>query len=78
MGTALGDAILIALYAYDPEIVILGGSVSRAYPLFERAMRERLQSYAFPHALPRLRIVCTETADVALLGAAAIYLDAVD
>ncbi len=78
VGTALGDAILIALYAYDPEIVILGGSVSRAYPLFERAMRERLQSYAFPHALPRLQIVCTETADVALLGAAAIYLDAVD
>ena len=78
VGTALGDAILIALYAYDPEIVILGGSVSRAYPLFERAMHERLRSYAFPHALPRVQIVCTEIADVALLGAAAIYLDAID
>ena len=78
VGTALGDAILIVLYAYDPEIVIIGGSVSRAYPLFEPAMRERLQSYAFTHALRRLQIVCTETSDVALLGAAAIYLDGVD
>lgn len=78
MGTALGDAILIVLYAYDPEIVILGGSVSRAYPLFEQAMRERLQSYAFPHALQRLRIARSETNDVALLGAAAIYLDGIE
>lgn len=78
VGTALGDAILIVLYAYDPEIVILGGSVSRAYPLFEPAMRERLQSHAFPHALRRLRIACSETNDVALLGAAAIYLDSID
>jgi len=78
MGTALGDAILIVLYAYDPEMVILGGSVSRAYPLFEQAMRERLQSYAFTHALRRLQIVRTETDDIALLGAAAIYLNSVD
>lgn len=78
VGTALGDAILMVLYAFDPQIIILGGSVSRAYPQFEQAMRERLQSYVFPHALRRLQIVCTETNDVALLGAAAIYLDGVD
>jgi glucokinase len=78
VGTALGDAILIALYAYDPEIVILGGSVSLAYPLLERAVRERLQTYAYPHALRRLQIACSETNDVALLGAAAIYLNSVD
>lgn len=75
VGTALGEAILIALYAYDPEIIILGGSVSRAYRLFEKAMRERLESYAFPHALRRLKIVCSEAEDVALLGAAAIYIN---
>ena len=58
--------------------MILGGSVSRAYPLFEQAMRNRLQTYAFPHALERLQIVRSETNDVALLGAAAIYLDGID
>ena len=78
LGTALGDAILIVLYAYDPEIVVLGGSVSRAYPFFEPALRKRLERYVFPHALRRLQIVCTDARDVALLGAAAIYLDGVD
>jgi glucokinase len=78
VGTALGDAILFVLYAYDPEMIILGGSVSAAYPFFERAMHERLESFAYPHALRRLRIARTETTDVALLGAAAIYLDGVD
>lgn len=78
VGTALGDAILIVLYTYDPEIVVLGGSVSRAYPLFEQAMRDRLESFAFGHVLRRLHIACTETSDVALLGAAAIYLDRID
>lgn len=77
MGAAIGDAILIVLYAYDPQIVILGGSASRAYPLFEQAMRERLQSYAYPHALRRLQIARSETDEVALLGAAAIYLNQV-
>lgn len=78
LGEALGDAILIVLYAYDPEIIILGGSVSRAFPLFEKAMRDRLDSYVFPHALRRLRIARTETYDLALLGAAAIYLDSIE
>lgn len=77
VGTVLGDAILIALYAYDPEIIVLGGSVTRSFPIFEPQMRRRLETYAFPHALERLEIARTEVKDVALLGAAAIYLDAV-
>lgn len=76
LGTALGDAILIVLYAYDPEIIVLGGSVSQAFPMFEARMRRQLETYAFPHALQRLQIARTEIEDVALLGAAAIYIDA--
>lgn len=76
LGVALGEAILIVLYAFDPEIIVLGGSVSQAFPMFEKQMRLRLDTYAFPHALERLQIVRTEIGDVALLGAAAIYLDA--
>lgn len=75
LGSAVGDAILIALYAYDPELIVLGGSVSRAFPLFEGRMRERLRSFAFPHALETLQIACSDIVDVAVLGAAAIYLN---
>lgn len=76
LGDAFGDAILIALYAYDPEIIILGGSVSRAYSVFEHRMRQRMASYPYMKSLERLVIERSETEDVALLGAAAIYLDA--
>lgn len=76
VGTALGDAILMVLYAYDPEIIVLGGSVARSLPIFEAQMRRQLEAYAFPHALERLLIERSEVEDVALLGATAIYLDA--
>lgn len=75
-GLEVGHAILTVLYAYDPELIVLGGSISRAYRLFEEGMRERLQEFAYPHALERLRIAVSEIDNVAVLGAAALYLDA--
>lgn len=78
LGYAMGDALLYVLYAFDPQIIVLGGSVSRAYPLFEAEMRKRLSVFPHPHVLERLEIVRSEIEDVAVLGAAAIYLDAID
>ncbi len=75
-GVELGHAILILLYAYDPELIVLGGSISKAYRLFEAGMRERLEGYAYQHALGRLTITVSEIENVAVLGAAALYLDA--
>ena len=75
-GFELGYAVLVALYAYDPELILLGGSISRAFPLFEGGMRERLDTYAYPHSLKRLEIAQSEIEHVAILGAAALYLDA--
>ncbi len=75
-GDSLGYALLVVLYAYDPEMVVLGGSISQAWPFFEPAMRERLRSYSYPHSLARLRLVRSEVEHVAVLGAAALYLDA--
>ena len=77
-GWELGHALLVILYAYDPELIVLGGSISRAMPLFERAMRERLKSYSWPHALERLQIAGSAVENGAVLGAAALYLDAHD
>jgi glucokinase len=75
-GFELGYALMIVLHAYDPELIVLGGSISRAWPLFERGMRERLREYAYQHALERLRIEISEIEHAAILGAAALYLDA--
>jgi len=76
-GGELAHAVMIVLYAYDPELIVLGGSISRAYALFADGLWERLRrQYAYRHALERLVIAVSETEDVAVLGAAALYLDA--
>jgi glucokinase len=75
-GYELGHAILTILYAYDPELIVLGGSISRAYPFFEAGMRERLKSFAYQHVLETLVITPSENEDAAIFGAAALCIDA--
>ena len=78
-GSELAHAILTVLYAYDPEILILGGSVSRAFRFFRQSLMKNLAaSFAYQHALTRLVIETTELPDIALLGAAALHLDALE
>jgi len=74
-GDPFGDVIMAVLYAYDPEIIVLGGGVSTAYPFFENRMRERLRSFKFQNALKCLKIVQTKKPHIAVLAAAALCLD---
>ena len=75
-GRELGYAITVVLHAYDPELIVLGGSISAAFPLFEAGMRARLAEYAYPHVVARVEIAPSEIQNAAVLGAAALYLDA--
>jgi glucokinase len=75
-GIELGYAVMIVLYAFDPDLIVFGGSISRAFSLFEGGMRERLRDYEYQHSLERTVITCNRIENVALLGAAALYLDA--
>jgi glucokinase len=75
-GRHIGEAVKAICYAVDPEIIVLGGSVSKSYRFFQAALWETFQSYAYSIAKERLRIEVSETENIALLGAAALYLDA--
>jgi glucokinase len=78
-GREMAHAVMIALYSYDPQIIILGGSISAAFDLFKKSMMEKLYStYSFQHALKRLVLDRSELPDIALLGAAALHLDAME
>lgn len=74
-GTHLGNAIKAVMYAYDPELIILGGSVATAYPLFQESMQEAMVDFAYPNSITNLTIITTELDQVAVLGAAALALD---
>jgi len=75
-GDNLGHAVMIALYAYDPEIIVLGGSVSKAWSFFEKSLRHKLESFAYQHALARLVIQPAQTPKISVLGAAALCYNA--
>ncbi|MCR4396598.1 MAG: ROK family protein [Candidatus Saccharicenans sp.] len=74
-GRHLGEAVKAIMYAVDPEAIILGGSVSRAYEFFQDAMWQTVSSFAYSIALRRIKIMPSTTDNIAILGAAALYLD---
>ena len=74
-GRHLGEALKIICYAVDPEIIVLGGSVSRSYDLFKAALWDAFRSYAYSLARGRLKIEVSETDNIAVLGAAALAYD---
>ncbi|MCU7502629.1 MAG: ROK family protein [Ignavibacteria bacterium] len=78
LGEHIGNAIKVVLYTYDPEVIILGGSVSKAFSLFKESMWKEVRSFAYRNSLNRLVIEPSELEQVALLGAAALYYDAVN
>ncbi len=76
LGAHIGDAVIFIMLAVDPEAILLGGSVSRAYPLFEKTMRERLAVFPYHKSVERIVIDVSVEPQIAILGAAALYLDA--
>jgi len=77
-GVHVGEAVKTICYAVDPEIIVLGGSVSRSYEHFRPSLWETFRSYAYSLARERLRIEVSETENIAILGAAALYFDALE
>ncbi|MDH4197235.1 MAG: ROK family protein, partial [Candidatus Aminicenantes bacterium] len=75
-GVHLAEAVKTILYTFDPEIIVLGGSVSRSYRFFARDLRARLLTFAYAPTLRDLRIAVSTTPQIAVLGAAALCLDA--
>lgn len=74
-GSHLAEAIKIILYTYDPQIIILGGSISNAYDFFISSIWKGLEEFAFPVVVKNLKIEKSELKDCAILGAAALIYD---
>jgi glucokinase len=75
-GRHLGEAVKAICYAVDPEIIVLGGSVSKSYRFFRESLGRTFRSYAYSIAKERLKIEVSEIEHIAILGAAALYFDA--
>jgi glucokinase len=75
-GTHLGEAMKTILFAVDPEAIIIGGSVCRAYPFFEKAMWAKIETFPYWKTIDNLVIATSDQDHIAVLGAAALYFDA--
>lgn len=73
-GHHFGQAIKIIQYTVDPEIIILGGSVRKAFPFFKDSMWKTLENFAFISSLKNIRIAISEDDYIAILGAAALHM----
>jgi glucokinase len=74
-GHHLGQAIKSILYAYDPEVIVLGGSLSKSYEFFKVPMFEAIQDFAYSNVLKNLKIEISNLEHSAIYGAAALFLN---
>lgn len=73
-GKHIGVAMKSILYAYDPEITIIGGSLAAAFNFYKDTMYKEIETFAFRNTLENLRIEVSELSDSAILGAAALHM----
>ncbi len=76
LGTHIGHAIKMVMYAYDPQLIILGGSVRLAYEFFQKQMWEEIKTFVYTKSAQRIRIEVSALQNSGILGAAALYYDA--
>jgi len=76
LGKHIGEAIKVTMYAYDPQVIIMGGSVSQAYAYFHEAMWAQLKTFAYQKSVERIRVEISELENSGILGAAALFYDA--
>jgi glucokinase len=75
-GVHVGEAVKAICYAVDPEVIVLGGSVSKSYRFFRDSLWKTFRTFAYSITKERLKIEVSETENIAILGAAALYYDA--
>ena len=73
MGRLLGIGIANLINIFNPEMIVIGGRVKDAWPLFIDAMREEVKKRAFEYPAARTQIVPSVLGDDAgMIGAAAL------
>jgi len=75
LGYHIAQGLSNILFALAPEAIILGGSVSKSYPLFEKGMRKAFEDFPFQKMYQNLKIEISDDTNMAVLGASSLVLD---
>ena len=71
-GRHVGELLKVILYSLAPEAIILGGSIRKTYPLFEKSMRATLETFSYPSVVQKLQILVSDLDETAIHGAVAL------
>lgn len=74
-GTHLGNGMKAVMYAYDPEMIVLGGTIRKAHRFFGESMHRAMEDFAYSNSLKNLKVEISERDNISVLGAAALSLN---
>ncbi len=71
-GKHLGELVKNILYTLAPQALVLGGSIRKAYPYFEKSMKESLNTFKYPTVSENLQILISHLDETGIHGAVAL------
>ncbi|MEJ2614477.1 MAG: ROK family protein [Ignavibacteriaceae bacterium] len=74
-GENIGNAISAVILSLDPEIIIIGGSISKSFKFFKKSMNNVFESFPYQNSIKNLKITVSKLSQGPVLGAAALYLE---
>ena len=75
-GKHLSGVIKAILFSIDPEVIILGGSVSKSYAFFKASLWHHLEDFPYKPVIKNIIIENSVRDSIAILGAAALHFSA--
>lgn len=72
-GLHVSALIKTILFAVDPQTIIIGGSISNAFPFFESIIWSSLQDFPYKPVVKNIKIKASKHENIAILGAAALH-----
>lgn len=71
-GGHIGKLVSLIINAYDPQVIVFGGSIAGAFDCFKGGMYKELESFPYQRSVARLKIMTSSIDNAAILGAASL------
>lgn len=73
-GKHMAVLLKMIVLTVDPEAIIMGGSIAKAFPFFESSLMLGLNSFVYPKSIERLSLLTSDLSDSGIKGAAALCM----
>ena len=71
-GNHVGELLKVILFSLAPEAIVLGGSIRKTFPFFEKSLRATLQTFPYASVLAKLQLLVSDLDETAIHGAVAL------